>query len=176
MSRNSTFNQTRGGMPSLGCAVLLGIVLAVILSFMTWALTIIGELVADDVGRFLQHGVPLFGDGASNISFLLLLLLGSVVVLEAAALVPASCGGAVIGFTLHRLAHENQLTRSAALLTGVLVGVTVGIGVAVLFLPLINFAGQWMPRASALWAGLVGGLVGVLQSWLMSRWMARRMT
>jgi len=111
----------------------------------------------------------------SRIPFALLFFVLYVLMLTSFAIVPTIIGGGIIGFILLTLARHNRLSMRTVLIAGVVVGLIAGWVTAMLVVPTISI-GEWEPRVDPVLAGLVGMVAALFQSWLLSRWLKKRMT
>lgn len=89
--------------------------------------------------------------------------------------IPAIIGGGLIGLFSDRLASFRQLNKPAVVIVGALVGVAVGLYTATFLLP-PDTESIFFPTGNPLWMGTVGGLVGIAHSWILTRWLERRVT
>lgn len=174
----NSFNVNRQ-LPGPVRTVLLGVILSIVSSLATIGCLVAIQLVVDGIEKSIPYGqVPIFADPSRDIESLLFglfIFILNVFVLAYFAIIPISVGGGLVAFILLRLSYRHLLTTKAALLVGALVGFGVGWITASSFLPFVSIAAQWEPRAIPLQVGLVGMIAGLLQSWLLSRWLRKRM-
>ncbi len=120
-----------------------------------------------------------FGLSVFN-NILIILIAGFAVGLLAALypLIPGTIGGGLIGLFLDQLASFRRLNKLAIIILGALFGVAVGLYMAAFVMFMMQEDAPYdillKPHANPLLLGTIGGLVGIAQSWLLSRWIEKR--
>lgn len=126
------------------------------------------DIVLQSIWRDLTSGTQSF------LSVVLVLALMTLLT-SLSAIIPAISGGGIIAYVLHALMVRRRVTMRATIITGTLVGLSMGWIVSLLILPATP-VGEWLslPRPGPFWGGLAGVCAGVLDSYLMGAWLKRR--
>lgn len=164
----------RTRIPSVWRSILVGTLVAIVATVST-----IGCLVIADAYIYepLAHQSALpalsMNPGDALMFFFYCLLLTSI--LSLLVIIPSATGGALIGFTLQRLASQKVMGLPVVLIVGTFIGFAVGSLSASMIFRLTTLTSEFKPRIDPLWSGLAGILVGLIDSLLVGTWLSTRM-
>ncbi len=118
---------------------------------------------------------PLEAGDFRYLAFLLAGFLAIVLILASGSFLAAAIGGGLNGLYLRQLALTDRMNAAAIVIGGCAVGFSAGWVTAVFLYPSELSGGTYVNGGDPLWAGVLGAFWGLIHSWILGRWLKRRM-